>query len=65
MTDDDYLLDLLDELREASMAYEDAYADCPRQGRLTNPVICEAAARLCDVASRYRAERDGRSAGPS
>ena len=63
MASDDDFLDLLDELREASMAYEDAYADCPPDGRLTCPPLCDAADRLHDVATRYAAARERRSAG--
>ena len=59
VSDDDYL-DLLDELREASMAYEDAFADCPPDGRLTSRTLREAADRLQDVSARYRAACDGR-----
>lgn len=58
MMGDDDLLDLLDELREASMAFEDAYDDCPRDARATNPALSEAADRLQDIVARYAAARD-------
>jgi hypothetical protein len=59
VTDDDYI-DVLDELREASMAYEDAFADCPPDGRLTSRKLREAADRLQDVSARYSVAHDGR-----
>jgi hypothetical protein len=58
VTRDDDLLDLLDELREASMAFEDAYDDCPRGARVTNRRLREAADRLQDIGARYAAARD-------
>jgi hypothetical protein len=60
VSSDEYL-DVLDELREASMAYEDAYDDCPRDGRATSAEFRSAADRLRDVGTRYAAERDRRS----
>lgn len=58
MTSDDDLLDLLDELREASMAFEDAYDDCPRDARAMNRALRDAADRLQDIVARYAAARD-------
>lgn len=59
MMGDDDLLDLLDELREASMAFEDAYDDCPRDARATNRALRDAAERLQDIVARYAAARGG------
>ncbi|MBV8950853.1 MAG: hypothetical protein JOZ99_08260 [Actinobacteria bacterium] len=61
MTDDD-LLDMLDEIRDAAIAYEDAYAACPRRGRLTSRPVREAVAKLDDVTRRCFAELDRRRA---
>jgi hypothetical protein len=59
MVDDD-LLDVLDEIRDAAVAYEDAYAACPRAGRLTSLPVQETAEKLHDVTRRYLAELDRR-----
>jgi hypothetical protein len=62
VTDDDYL-DLMDEIRDAAVGYEDAYAACPREGRLTSRPVREAAYKLHDATGRYLAERDRRRGG--
>ena len=59
MTDDDYL-DLMDEIRDAAVGYEDAYAACPRAARLTSRPVREAIDKLHDATGRYLAERDRR-----
>jgi hypothetical protein len=59
MTDDD-LLDVMDEIRDAAVAYEDAYAACPREGRLTSLPVHETADKLHDVTRRFLAELDRR-----
>jgi hypothetical protein len=64
MTDEDYL-DLMDEIRDAAVGYEDAYAACPSAGRLTSRPVREAAEKLRDATSRFVAERDRRKAAPS
>jgi hypothetical protein len=64
MTDDD-LLDVLDEIREAAVAYEDAYAACLRGERLTSLPLQETAERLHDVTRRYVTELDRRRAARS
>jgi hypothetical protein len=64
MTDDD-LLDVMDEIREAAVAYEDAYAACPREGRLTPLPVQETAEKLHDMTHRYVTELDRRRAARS
>jgi hypothetical protein len=64
MTDDD-LLDVMDEVRDAAVAYEDAYAACRRGERLTSLPLQEAADKLHDVGRRFLAEQDRRSAARS
>jgi hypothetical protein len=59
VTDDDYL-DLMDEIRDAAVGYEDAYAACPREGRLTSRPVREAAEKLHDATTRFVAERERR-----
>jgi hypothetical protein len=53
----------MDEIRDAAVGYEDAYAACPREGRLTSRPVREAAYKLHDATGRYLAERDRRRGG--
>jgi hypothetical protein len=64
MIDDD-LLDVMDEIRDAAVAYEDAYAACRRGERLTSLPIHEAAEKLHDATRRYLPELDRRKAARS
>jgi hypothetical protein len=61
MTDDDYL-DLTDELRDAAVGYEDAYAACPREGRLSSRPVREAVDKLHAASGLFIAEHNRREA---
>jgi len=50
----------MDEIRDAAVGYEDAYAACPKAGRLTSRPVREAVDKLHDATGRYLAERDRR-----